>query len=139
MDQSRLEKTIVNDEGFSQTIYQCSAGKWTIGIGRNVQDKGITYAEAMHLLKNDILECTQDLQRVFGDQFERLPDHTQEALINMRFQLGPGSFRTFRKFIAAIKAWDFAEAERQGLDSKWAKNDTPGRAKRVLKVLRHGY
>lgn len=139
MDQNRLEKQLEADEGFREKPYICTAGKLTVGIGWNIEDTPMRYSEAKFRLKNDIRECVFDLQRVFGNQFESMPDHMQEALINMRFQLGPGSFRQFKKFIAAIKRWDLVEAEKQGLDSKWAKRDTPPRAKRVMRILRHGY
>ena len=91
------------------------------------------------MLKNDLSECQADLREIFFGQFDALPDHVQEVLINMRFQLGPGGFRSFQKFIGAIHGWDFVLAQKEGLDSKWARSDTPERARELMEVLRHGY
>jgi len=139
MNPSRLLRIIESDEGFRQFPYQCTAGKTTIAIGRNLSDKGISYTEAEFLLKNDLEECHTDLRNIFKNQFDSLPDYVQEVLMNMRFQLGPGGFRSFRKFIDAIRGWDMTRAGQEMLDSKWAKHDTPDRAKRLHKVLLTGY
>jgi lysozyme len=91
------------------------------------------------MLKNDLDECRWDLEKIFPGQFDVLPDHVQEVLMNMRFQLGPGGFRSFKKFIAAVRGWDFVKAQAEGLDSKWAQHDTPERARELMEVIRHGW
>jgi lysozyme len=139
MDNNRLYRTIERHEGFLDKPYRCTAGKLTIGIGRNLDDVGIRYSEARFMLRNDLDECRWDLENIFPGQFDALPAHIQEVLMNMRFQLGSGGFRGFKKMIAAVRAWDFVEAQRQGLDSKWAKRDTPERAQELMEVLRHGW
>lgn len=134
MDINRLISTLEKYEGFRNRPYTCTAGKLTIGIGRNLTDKGITYSEAMVLLKNDLDECRWDLADMFSD-FASYPDCVREVLINMRFQLGPGGFRTFKKFINAIKIWNFVLARTEMLDSKWARQDTPKRAHELAETL----
>jgi len=138
MNTNRLIRTLEKHEGFRSEPYLCSANKLTIGIGRNISDKGITYSEARFLLKNDIDECRWDLAKIF-QSFDSYPDYVQEVLMNMRFQLGPGGFRSFKKFIAAINGWDFSQAKIEMLDSKWAKLDTPKRAKYLSEVLISGF
>jgi hypothetical protein len=108
-------------------------------VGRNLQTVGIRYSEARFMLRNDLDECRWDLEKIFPGQFDVLPDHVQEVLMNMRFQLGPGGFRSFKKFIAAVKGWDFVLAQKEGLDSKWARHDSPERANELMEVLRHGW
>jgi lysozyme len=93
------------------------------------------YSEARFRLNNDLEECKTDLRKIFPGQFDQLPDHAQEVLMNMRFQLGPGGFRSFKKFIGAVRAWDFDRAKAEMLDSKWAKVNTPGRAEELAEVL----
>lgn len=139
MEINRLMKTLERHEGFRSEPYRCSAGKLTIGIGRNLEDKGISYAESRYLLKNDLDECRRDLEKIFHPRFNNYPDHIQEVLMNMRFQLGLNGFRSFKKFIAAIWGWDFAKAQAEGLDSKWARHDAPERAAELMDVLRHGW
>ena len=53
-----LRERIARHEGIRLTPYRDSVGKLTIGIGRNLDDLGITLEEAHHLLDNDIAECT---------------------------------------------------------------------------------
>ena len=56
-----LIEQLMRHEGFRTKPYRCSAGKLTIGYGRNLDDKGITKAEAFMMLKNDIEEAYLDL------------------------------------------------------------------------------
>ena len=137
MNTNRLIKTLEKHEGFRSDPYLCSGGKLTIGIGRNLTDKGITYSEARFLLKNDLDDCRWDLAELFNG-FDAYSDHVQEVLMNMRFQLGPRGFRSFKNFIAAIKAWDFKFAQKEMLYSLWAEQ-TPNRAKYLSEVLISGF
>ena len=57
MDTKNLEKIIQLHEGYKQKVYKCPAGYLTVGIGRNVQTKGLSIQEALYLLRNDIQEC----------------------------------------------------------------------------------
>jgi lysozyme len=139
MNQNRLIRTLERHEAVRLKPYLCPAGYLTIGIGRNLDGKGITYSEARYMLKNDLDECRWDLEGLFPGQFDCLPDHVQEVLVNMRFQLGTGGFRSFKRFIAAVRGWDFVKAQKEMLDSKWAKTDTPERAQELAEVLRHGW
>ena len=113
-----IEKIILRHEGFRAKPYKCTAGKLTVGIGRNLEDRGITKDEAMILLRNDIAECEADLFRIFPKLFD-LSDNRRWALIDMRFNLGPERFRLFTRMIKAVKANDFIEAARQARDSMW--------------------
>ena len=54
MDYDRLKKQLVIHEGLKLKPYHCSANKLTIGVGRNIEEVGITESEAMYLLENDI-------------------------------------------------------------------------------------
>jgi lysozyme len=47
MDKQRLGKQLVIHEGLRLKPYRCSSNKLTIGIGRNIEDVGITEEEAM--------------------------------------------------------------------------------------------
>jgi len=138
MNTNRLLRTIERHEDYRQLPYRCTAGYLTGGIGRNLETKGISYSEARFMLKNDLDECRWDLAGIF-QSFDSYPDHVQEVLMNMRFQLGSGGFRSFKRFIGAIKGWDFDRAQTEMLDSKWAKKDTPARAKELAGVLINGF
>ena len=119
-EQPGIEEIILRHEGFRSKPYRCTAGKLTVGIGRNLEDRGITKDEALILLRNDIAECEVDLFKIFPKLFN-LSDNRRWALIDMRFTLGAREFRSFTKMIRAIKADDFIEAARQAKDSMWYK------------------
>ena len=97
---------IMLDEGFRRFAYQCPAGKWTIGYGRNIDangGKGITEDEAEYDLQGDIDECEQDCLLLYP-QWALFTDMRKSVLINLRFQLGGSGLRGFRKMNAAINA-----------------------------------
>ena len=54
-----LEEQLIRHEGYRQFPYNCSAGKRTIAIGRNLDDRGISEDEAKYMLRNDIVICKQ--------------------------------------------------------------------------------
>ena len=118
----KLVEQLRRHEGERLFAYQCSVGMWTIGVGRAIGEggKGITRDESTMLLMGDIAECTTDLQRLFGDQWNWISDNRKIALIDMRFNLGPSRFRSFRRMIQAIRAEDWAWAGKEAMDSRWA-------------------
>ena len=48
-------------EGLRLNPYHCSENKLTLGIGRNLEDRGITEEEALFLLNNDIKRVQEQL------------------------------------------------------------------------------
>lgn len=127
------------DEGFSPTVYKCTAGKWTIGYGRNVDPdggKGLLESEAQVLLANDITEYEDDLKRVFP-AWDSFSLRRKSALLNLRFQLGPARFRGFRKMIAAIEVGDWDKASAELIDSS-VQHQTPRRNSRRANELKQG-
>ena len=131
-----IEQQIIEHEGFSRTTYLCTAGKTSIGFGRNLTDKGITKEEAKFLLRNDIFECYIDLDTlIFPGQFLNWPNELQYAMIDMRFQMGLAGFRSFKKMIQALRIDDRVVAAAEAIDSKWYKQ-VPNRAKTIVKMIR---
>lgn len=130
---SEMMNDLIRDEGLELKPYRCPTGKLTIGVGRNLEDKGISQDEAIYLLRNDITECVEDLRTIFHN-FEEFSASRKRALINMRFNLGPSGFRSFKKMIAAIKANDWQTACKEAKNSKWYKQ-VPTRANRIIKLL----
>jgi len=104
------------DEGFESHAYRCPAGALTIGYGRNVDPDqggpGLTESEASLLLGNDVAACEADLANIFPG-WESISMARRATLINIRFQIGPGGFRSFRRMIAAIQVGDWQTAARE--------------------------
>ena len=119
MNCSVIIDQLIAHEGLKLKPYRCSAGKLTIGVGRNLEGCGISQDEALVLLDHDIAVCVEDLQKLFGVHFGTLPEIARRVLIDMRFNLGPKGFRSFKKFIQAINELNFEQASAEMIDSKW--------------------
>ena len=115
----KLVDQLIKHEALKLKPYYCPAGKLTIGVGRNLEDKGISQKEAVFLLKNDIDECIADLEELFKEKFDSFPDQVKMVLIDMRFNLGAAGFRSFRKMIKAVNESDFDKASKEMKDSNW--------------------
>lgn len=120
-DYDKLTAQLIRHEGEVLTAYVCPAGYITVGVGRNLEGKGISQAESRMLLMNDVGECEADLIRIFGAAgWERMSSNRRIALIDMRFNLGPGGFRSFRKMISAVKGEQWQRAGKEAMNSRWA-------------------
>ena len=136
MDINKIEELLILHEGKKNKAYICPAGKITIGVGRNLEDKGLSDEEIEYLLHNDIKECIQDLSHIFPNFYD-LDDVRQAVLVDMRFNLGPARFRSFKKMIAAIRKGDFSKAAEEMKDSRWFEQ-VKQRGKRLYKMMKTG-
>ena len=121
-------------EGLSLMPYYCTANKLSIGIGRNLEDRGISKEEAMFMFNNDLKLAVSDLVRVFGADYNGLPDEAKMVFIDMVFQLGIGRFSGFKKMIKYAIAGNWKEAARELMDSKYARQ-VPKRAEENRDLL----
>lgn len=115
--------------------YLDTAGKLTIGWGRNLEDNGLTQEEADLLFDNDFNRCQRELSPYVW--YFDSPQNVQDALMNMCFNLGLPKLLGFKKMLAAILKKDFTTAAQEALQSKWA-NDVGERAKDVALMIRQG-
>lgn len=130
-----IKDIIKKYEGFRHFPYKCTSGKTTIAYGRNLDDVGISEAEAEIMLERDIMRAINDLNKVFpGFAFTY---NREISLIDMIFNLGLTRFRKFKKMIAAIKINDWDEAANQAKDSRWY-GQVGQRAVDNVKRLREG-
>jgi len=133
-----LKEYIKLNEGLRLKPYRCSAGKLTIGWGRNLEDNGISKEEAEMMLDSDVADCILHLYSIFSlDGYENLTENRQTVLVDMIFNLGRTRFGKFRKMIQAVKDEDFNEAAVQLLDSRYAKQ-LPNRSRRNANMMREG-
>lgn len=134
MDQ--LIEDLKFDEGLRLKPYRCTAGKLTIGYGRNLDNVGISEGEAEHLLENDVARLRYFLDKRFPWS-RTLPEAPKRALENMTFQLGFSGISGFKKMLYHLQRGSWSEAADEALNSRWAKQ-TPSRAKRVTDLMRRG-
>jgi len=135
----KLADQLIRHEGLRLKPYHCTAGKLTIGVGRNLEDRGISEKEAAMLLENDIKDCIADLKEIFQARdenggFDFLPEPVQMVLVDMRFNLGHGGFRLFQKMITAVRELDFRSAALEMKDSRWY-HQVGERAEKLVKMM----
>lgn len=136
MDVGRMKAELGRDEGVRLKPYRDGVGKLTLGIGRNLDDVGITANEADYLLENDIGRAMAGLDAALP-WWRELSEARQRALVNMAFNLGVAGLLGFRAAIAALHAGDYDAAAVAALDSRWARQ-VGMRADRIAAMLREG-
>lgn len=114
----KLEDMLVRHEGLRLYPYEDSVGKVTIGIGRNLDDKGISKDEAYMMLRNDIAEVQVEAYTL--SWYRHLNEARKLVIENMLFNIGMTRLLGFKRMIAAIERKDFERASDEMLDSKWA-------------------
>lgn len=132
----KVEALILDHEGMRLKPYRCTAGKLTIGAGRNLEDEGISVEEAMFLLRNDLMGTKDMLARVIPC-WHKLSDNRKMVLIDMCYNLGMPRLLKFKMMLAALVTGDYNRAAREMLDSKWAKQ-VGQRAKTLAAMMREG-
>jgi len=140
MEPSLLQKVkdqLLRHEGLKLKPYRCPAGKLTIGVGRNLEDRGITQKEAYILLENDILRCENELLAELPEVYHSLNETRKSALLNMCFNLGISGLIEFKNTLAFIGAGDFEQTANGMLASKWAKQ-VGRRAIELSELMRKG-
>lgn len=114
-----LKDLLIHHEGIKGKMYYDSEGVATIGVGRNLEDVGVSYDEAMLMLDNDIKRVLYACWHEFP-WFADLTEPRQNVVASMVFNLGLAGFKKFKKMIAAIEKEDWTEAACQMIDSRWA-------------------
>ena len=134
---NRIKAQLVRHEGLRLKPYRCTAGKLTIGIGRNLDDRGISQKEAYAMLERDIQDCEQWLNDAIPEIYNNLDEVRQSVLLNMCFNLGIKGLLGFKNTLAFVGAGDWERAANNMLASKWAKQ-VGMRAIELSEMMRKG-
>lgn len=133
LHKSMAKQMLKRHEGLRLTVYECTAGKKTIGYGRNLEDRGITEQEAEQLLNNDIQAIEEQLRNSF-DFYMGLTDTRKAVLIDLTFNIGLAGVKGFKKMLNALHKQNYVEAKKQLLDSRYA-TQVPNRALELAELL----
>lgn len=118
--------------------YKDSLGYWTIGYGHLIKANeaytSITEDKALDLLMDDIEQAKRSCISIHKDVFHKAPVSIQSLLIEMVFQLGEGTARTFKRFNQSIADKDYHSAAKELVSSRWYKQ-TPNRVKGHIDTL----
>ena len=134
----RIKEQLVRHEGLRLKPYRCTAGRLTIGIGRNLDDCGISQSEAYVMLINDIINCEKQLQSKIPDIYNGLDEVRKSVMLNMCFNMGINGLLGFKNTLAFVKAGDWERAANNMLVSKWAKQ-VGRRAIELSELMRKGH
>lgn len=147
----RIKEQLVRHEGLRLKPYRCTAGKLTIGIGRNLDDCGISQSESYVMLVNDIMNCEKQLLAKIPEIYNILDEVRKSVLLNMCISipqsryaplrepcyLGIGGLLEFNNTLAFIKTGDWERAANNMLVSRWAKQ-VGRRAIELSELMRKG-
>lgn len=111
-------------------------GILTIGIGRNLEDVGISVEESYHLVHNDIDEVAGLLDHAMP-WWNQLDDVRQRVLANMCFNMGFVRLLKFRNTLGAIQLKDWERAAAELKSSAWYAQ-VGSRAERLIQAMRTG-
>ena len=151
-----LAAELIRDEDERLKVYRCTADKRTIGIGRNLDDVGISKAEtaalgitvasvirdgitreqSRALFANDIAACERQLDAKLP-WWQGLNDVRQRVLLNMCFNLGVNRLLGFKNTLAKMERGDFAGAAAGMRASLWARQ-VGARATRLAAMMEKG-
>jgi lysozyme len=120
-------------------IYKCSAGHWTIGIGRNVDINGglgLSDDEVRYLLERDIERIIKELSTEYR-WFSDLDDVRKDAMIDISFSLGQTKLRKFVLALEAMAIADYQTASKEFLNSDWSRT-VKGRSVELAAMIETG-
>jgi lysozyme len=137
MDMERLISDLERDEGIRLHPYRDTKGILTIGIGRNLDDVGISKGEAYTMLHNDLERVIVDLDQ-YIPWWKKLNDTRQRVLANMCFNMGITRLLGFHQMLAATALEQYEKAAEEMRISLWARQVGP-RATRLAEQMRVGY
>lgn len=120
MNRERIREQLILHEGLRLKPYRCTSDKLTIGVGRNLDDRGISKTTAMQMLDEDIAIVFVELQNIFED-FGEMPDIIQESLIDLAFNMGTPTLLKFKAAVRALKAHQWGTAADEILNSRYAR------------------
>ena len=133
---AKLHDLLLKHEGLRLFPYTDTVGKLTIGIGRNLSDRGISNSEAEILFENDVRLAELGLKSAFYN-YDSFSENRKNALTDMVFNMGLSRFYGFKKMITATRSGDWARAADEMLDSLWA-NQVGNRATELANMVRNG-
>lgn len=131
-----VEEQLRRDEGVRDKPYRDTAGKLTIGVGRNLDDVGLSGEEIEFLLANDIDRAATEARRLVP-KFDTLSETRKAVLVNMAFNLGASRLAGFKNFLRAVDEGRWDDAAHDMLDSTWAQQ-VSSRAVRLARQMQNG-
>lgn len=155
-DRDELVKMVALHEGIVLNVYQDHLGINTVGIGRNLDDRGITDGELLFMNKtiDDVYDdglteeeayylCMNDIAIVEKELLDSKPIVNQLSavrqmvLVDMAFNMGVPRLRLFKNMWMAIEKVNYPLACEEMIDSRWA-SQVGNRAMKLSLAMKNG-
>lgn len=117
MELNKFIDHLVWAEGERLDLYKDSVGILTIGVGHNIEEKGISQAVSRMMLREDINEVLEDVRTL--SYFNDLDEVRQLVVSDMVFNLGLSRFLRFKNLQSSLAAGDWQLSAFNMKDSKW--------------------
>jgi lysozyme len=131
-----LKRLLILHEGVRPDLYKCPAGKWTIGVGHNLDANPISMRAALLILEDDVEDVEDQLDEALP-WWRRLDDVRQAVLVDMAFNMGVSGLEDFVRTLRCARYGEYEQAADAMLESRWARQ-VPNRAKRLAQMMRTG-
>lgn len=130
-----ISANLVTAEGIVNHWYKCTSGVDTIGIGFT-KDAFVDLDDDDYRLMLGIIIRRRLIQvaRQFP-WFEEMPSNIQGVVFEMCYQMGIEGFSQFKTTIKHLRKRRWLDASKTMLQSKWAREQTPERAKRLSDIV----
>ena len=112
-----LIERIKQNEGYSETVYKCTAGYDTIGYGFAIKDLKLS-EEISTIILTELIENKLNHLAESLDWFSDMPPEVQGVICEMVFQIGFSGFCKFKRAIAHFKEKEFKQQIENGLVDK---------------------
>lgn len=136
MNLDTMRTELIRDEGMKLKPYRDTVGKLSIGVGRNLDDVGISQIEAAHMLDGDIQRTAASLDAELP-WWRTLDEVRQRVVLNMAFNMGISGLMGFKNTLASMQAGKYDDAAAGMLASLWAKQ-VGQRAQRLAVMMQQG-
>ena len=155
MDTTKLDASILVNEGFCAHAYKDTLGRWTFGEGRCLETSPLTGAEWKSLLDSNNISVmvTREGSQMMADEiiaacvaqcrnhlpnWAGLDDVRQNAIIEFCYQCGSAdALVKFGTLASLLSHGDWAGAAADVLTTLWAKQ-TPHRAEQFNAMITSG-
>jgi len=136
MDKEKLIEQLRLHEGVEHMPYKDTVGKLTIGVGRNLDDRGLSDDEIDYILSNDIKIVENELD-VWWKDWRTMDETRQRVVADMLFNMGRPTLAKFKNFLSALQEQNYERASVEMMDSNWARQ-VKGRADTLARMMRDG-
>jgi lysozyme len=137
LNMAALGQDLAEDEGERLTMYRCSEGYNTVGIGHCMDTKPISKRASRVIFEDDVQDSLRDLDRAVP-WWRSLSEGRQRALANLCFNMGIARLLGFKNMLDCLHRGDYRRAALECLDSKWAKQVQQSRIDRITRLIREG-